>query len=170
MEYQKEAPKNDKQEEKPDMSLLPLDLLEYETRPYQYGCKKYHRNSWRSGFKQSRMIAAALRHISDYWDKGEMFDTEAMGTTGIEVHHVTMAIFNLRCVMDSIINHPQFDDRYRKEHTATVIEELRKPVAPEQIDTEQIQCRSMLCAHHSFSYANNCGSNVDIRECRNATF
>lgn len=109
------APKNNILEAKPDMSLLPLDLLEYEVRPYEYGLIKYSRNSWRKGFLQSVMLAASLRHIGDYKDKGQMFDPDAKEKANMDVHHIAAAIFCLRCVMDSIINHPELDDRYIRE-------------------------------------------------------
>lgn len=31
-------------------------------RVLEYGCKKYSRNNWKSGFKYSRLLDAALRH------------------------------------------------------------------------------------------------------------
>ncbi len=110
------APKNDKEENKPDLSLLPLDLLSGLARAYEYGCHKYYRNSWRKGFQTSRTIAAALRHISNFWDEGLDLDFDAL-SDGFEVHHIDMAIFNLLCVKDSIVNHPEFIDRYERPKT-----------------------------------------------------
>lgn len=110
------APKNNILEAKPDMSLLPLDLLEGLARAYEYGLvKPYPRNSWRKGFKQSVSLAAALRHITDYKDKGQMFDPDAKERANMDVYHIDMAIFNLLCVKDSILNHPELDDRYIRE-------------------------------------------------------
>lgn len=109
------APKNNILEAKPDMSLLPLDLLEGLARTYEYGCIKYSRNSWRKGFKQSNMLAASLRHITDYKDKGQMFDIDAIERADMHIYHIDMAIFNLLCVKDSILNHPELDDRYIRE-------------------------------------------------------
>lgn len=108
---QTRAPKNTAQEGKPDLSLLPMDLLEGLARAYEYGCYKYSRNSWRKGFPQSEMIAASRRHDSDFWEKGEFFDKEAE-EAGFKVDHISMQIFNLLCVLDAELNHPQFCDRH----------------------------------------------------------
>ena len=110
------APIKTMSKEKPDLSLLPLDLLEELAIAYMYGiAKDYPRYSWRKGFPQDENIAAAYRHISAYWDKGEMFDPEAKELQGMDVYHIAMAVFNLLCVLDSTKNHPQFDNRYEKE-------------------------------------------------------
>jgi len=107
------APKNNKEENKPDLSLLPLDLLAGLARAYEYGCFKYYRNSWREGFQTSSVIRAALSHISKFWDEGKDLDAEAL-EAGFEVHHIDMAIFNLLCVKDAILNHPELVDRYER--------------------------------------------------------
>jgi len=58
------APKNNIEEGKPRMSLLPLDLLsKYLVPAYEEGVKKYNRESWRDGFHTSIMIDSVLRHI-----------------------------------------------------------------------------------------------------------
>jgi len=107
-----QAPKNDKEEGKPDMSLLPMDLLEEVVRAYEFGILKgYPRDSWRQGFLQSRTIAASRRHDTDYWDKGEVFDRQAKEEYGVEVFHAAMVIFNQLCIIDSIKNHPDLIDR-----------------------------------------------------------
>lgn len=105
------APKNNKQENKPQLSLIPLDLLDGLARAYEYGCHKYSRNSWRKGFPQSDMVDAALRHIDKYWNQGKDLDKEAL-EAGFVVDHLSMAIFNILCVIDAHRNHPQFCDRY----------------------------------------------------------
>jgi len=109
-----QGPKNDAEENKPDLSLLPMDLLEEVAKAYEYGLTKYSRNSWREGFEQHRMQAAAMRHSADYWDKGELYDPDAMEKAGMEVMHPAMVIFNMLCIIDSIKNHPEFDTRYKK--------------------------------------------------------
>ena len=61
------GPKNNEQEGKPRMSLLPLDLLSELLCPcYEEGLRKYSRESWRKGFKISVMMDAALRHLSKF--------------------------------------------------------------------------------------------------------
>lgn len=105
--------KNDAAEGKPDMSLLPLDILAHVARPYEYGLIKYGRNNWRKGFDTNRSIAAALRHISAWQDKGEDYDQEAL-EKGVEMHHISCAIFNLLCVLDAIHNHPELVNNYKR--------------------------------------------------------
>jgi len=71
------APKNDEIEGKPDLSLLPLDILAEVAKTYKYGTIKYKRNSHRVGFETDRMIAACLRHISEWNDRGQEYDKDA---------------------------------------------------------------------------------------------
>jgi len=104
------APKNHEQEKKPQLSLIPMDLMEYVARAYEEGLLKYYRDSWRNGFKTSTMIDAARRHISAFWDRREDFDPDA-AKLGIEKHHIAGAIFSLLCILDTHENHPELDDR-----------------------------------------------------------
>ena len=97
-----EGDKNDREEGKPNLALLPMDVLGRVARAYEYGLKKYRRNSWRKGFKTDRMIAAALRHISEWNDRGQEYDKDAYDSEGMRVHHVAMAVFNLLCVLHTI--------------------------------------------------------------------
>jgi hypothetical protein len=98
--------KNDLHEGKPNLALLPMDVLGKVARAYEYGLKKYRRNSWRKGFKTDRMIAAALRHISQWNDRGQEYDKDAYDSEGMRVHHIAMAVFNLLCVMHTIDKWP----------------------------------------------------------------
>lgn len=106
------ALKSEHIEKKPDLSLLPLDLLGIVTRAYEYGLVKYFRNNHRKGFETNRCIAAAMRHISDWNDRGQEYDKDAYEVAGMRVHHIGMAIFNLLCVLDSITNHPELVNNY----------------------------------------------------------
>ena len=88
-----QAPKNHLQENKAQMSLLPLDLLGAILEPaYREGLIKYYRESWRKGFKTSVMMDAALRHLEIYFYKGENFDDEAV-QLGIPKTHLGAALF-----------------------------------------------------------------------------
>jgi hypothetical protein len=44
-----------------------------------------------------------------------MFDIDAIERADMHIYHIDMAIFNLLCVKDSILNHPELDDRYIRE-------------------------------------------------------
>lgn len=62
--------------EKPRMELLPtLPLLEI-SKVMGFGAKKYSAHNWRGGMEQSRLIGAALRHLTAYND-GEDIDPES---------------------------------------------------------------------------------------------
>lgn len=107
----REAPKNDVAEAKPFMDTLPLDLLETLLVPaYEEGLKKYPRESWRQGFKASRMMRSHLRHLTACYYGGVDYDFDAE-KLGVIKHHLGGAIFSLICMYDTLINHPELDDR-----------------------------------------------------------
>lgn len=86
------APKNNIEENKPDMSLIPMDLLgKYLVPAYEEGLVKYYRDSWRLNFPHSVMIAAARRHLSEFWENGEDFDQD--NESGNPKHHLAGVIF-----------------------------------------------------------------------------
>lgn len=110
------APKNNKEEDKPQPSLIPLDVLMEVLEPaYRVGLKKYYRESWRKGFKATDMIDAALRHISKFANEGEDFDQEDLKEFGMEKHHIGGAIFSLICLYHSVTRYPELDNRETKE-------------------------------------------------------
>lgn len=121
------APKNNIQEGKPKVSLLPMDILiKYLVPAYEEGITKYGRESWRDGFHTSIMIDAALRHIGEFfWNK---CDIDSDSSTN--KHHLAGAIFSLLCILQSLDKHPDLDDRftYRKAKKS----EMHK-LAPSQI-------------------------------------
>ncbi|WP_333664722.1 dATP/dGTP diphosphohydrolase domain-containing protein [Desulfobacter postgatei] len=104
----KTAPKNNVQEGKSKMDLLPLDILaKYLCPAYAEGLEKYYRESWRGGFLTSTMISAALRHIEAFFYRGEDIDPDS--ETG--KHHLAGAIFSLLSILHSLDHHPHLDDR-----------------------------------------------------------
>ena len=62
-------------ESKPDMSLLSPLALTYLAQVLTFGAKKYAPNNWRKGIDQSRLVSAALRHITAF-NAGEDVDPE----------------------------------------------------------------------------------------------
>lgn len=66
-----EAAKNDS--EKADMSLNPYPALVAMARAFMVGEKKYGRYNYYKGHKASKLIAAAIRHLSA-WNEGEEND------------------------------------------------------------------------------------------------
>lgn len=62
---------------KPDLSLLPRELLEGAARAYMFGADKYGRSNWLfGGLSQARLLAATLRHLVAY-SNGEDVDPES---------------------------------------------------------------------------------------------
>lgn len=105
------APKNNLKENKPQMSLIPLDLLKELLCPaYQEGVQKYIRESWREGFKTSVMMDACLRHLTKFYYEREDYDPEYP-----QKHHLGAAIFCLISMYNSMKNYPEMDDRPNKE-------------------------------------------------------
>lgn len=77
-----------------------------------YGCKKYFENSWRAGFKVSRMYDACCHHIDAFFHERQDIDAES------GVHHLDLALFNV-VMMRYSLGLSDKDDR--------------PPVTPEQI-------------------------------------
>lgn len=93
-----------KDDGKYDPTMLSLEMLETVSRVRTFGAKKYSRNNWKKGFKITRSLAAALRHIYSYLN-GEDNDPES-GIT-----HLGHAICSLEHALYDSIKHPENDDR-----------------------------------------------------------
>jgi len=104
------APKNNKKENKPNLCLLPFDVLELDARAYEYGAFKYNQYSWMKGFKTSELISSALRHIKAYFWEGEKYDKEALGK-GFHMHHLASARFCLASIIHAELEGLGVDDR-----------------------------------------------------------
>lgn len=61
---------------KPRMSLLSSVALEKIAEVLTFGAQKYEPHNWRKGFKYSRLMDAALRHLNAY-NGGEKKDPES---------------------------------------------------------------------------------------------
>lgn len=61
---------------KPDLSLIPLPALVEEAKGFMLGESKYGRYNYTGGMEASRLVAAALRHITT-WMEGEDNDPES---------------------------------------------------------------------------------------------
>lgn len=105
------APKNIDKEDKPKPSLIPMDLLIKVLEPgYREGILKYYRESWRLGFTTSDMFDGAIRHLSAYFYDKEDYDPDA-AKLGIKKLHLGGAMFCILCMADTLLNHPELDDR-----------------------------------------------------------
>lgn len=79
--------------DKPKVSLLSSIALLEMAKVMTYGMSKYGSHQWRGGFKYSRLMDAAFRHLHAY-NSGERFDSE----TGLT--HLSHAACNLMMLME----------------------------------------------------------------------
>jgi hypothetical protein len=91
-------------DDKPDLSLIPLSTLSDEARVWMYGQRKYTPWNWARGTQWSVPLASCLRHIAA-WQRGEDLDAE----TGLP--HLAHAICNLRMLTLYAETYPEGDDR-----------------------------------------------------------
>lgn len=93
---------------KPDFTFVSYELLETMARVRAFGAKKYSRSNWKKGFKVTRSLAAALRHIYAFL-RGETNDPESglshLGHAACAIEH---AIYDMQ-------HHPANDDRDTNE-------------------------------------------------------
>lgn len=87
-----------------DPTMLSLEMLELVSRVRMFGSNKYSRNNWKNGFKATRSLAAALRHIYAYLN-GEDNDPES------GLSHLGHAICSLEHEIYRSKHHPELDDR-----------------------------------------------------------
>lgn len=93
---------------KPRMELLSRVALEGMAQVLTFGARKYADNNWRSGFKWSRLIGAAMRHLTAILD-GEDTDPES----GLpHVDHLACCVMFLS---EHQKKHLGTDDRYQGE-------------------------------------------------------
>ncbi len=60
---------------KPPMSLIPTAALVEEAKVLAFGAAKYSAHNWRLGISYSRLVDAALRHLTE-WKEGDRIDAE----------------------------------------------------------------------------------------------
>lgn len=92
--------------DKVPMNLLSTIWLAEVSRVLKFGCEKYGAHNWRNGIGQSRLMAAAMRHITSYND-GEDNDHE----TGLS--HLAHASCCMMFAFELAKTMPHTDDRYK---------------------------------------------------------
>ncbi len=94
-----------KDDNKYDPTMLTIEMVELVSKVRMFGAKKYARGNFKiTGFKYTRSLAAALRHIFAYLS-GEDNDPES------GLSHLGHAICSIEhCIYDSK-HHPENDDR-----------------------------------------------------------
>lgn len=91
---------------KPDPTLISKDALWGIAQAFSYGAKKYGRHNYKQGIEMSRLLAAAMRHISQY-NEGEDVDEESGNN---HLFHAGAAI----CMAIYMhYNKPEMDNRYK---------------------------------------------------------
>ena len=93
---------------KPDYSLISKDLMDHVSFVRAFGAKKYAKNNWRKGFKYTRSVAAAMRHIVAF-SHGEDLDPES------GLPHIAHAICCLEHLLNDYLHNPSNDDRFKSE-------------------------------------------------------
>lgn len=94
-------------EGKPDLSQVTWELVEGLARVRMFGEKKYARDNWKKGFKVTRSLSAALRHIFKFLS-GESVDSES------GLSHLLHAMACLEHTIWDMKYHPENDDRYKR--------------------------------------------------------
>lgn len=92
---------------KPDYSLITRAMVEPMIRALMYGEKKYARGNFRNGFTNTRLAAAAMRHIMAYLDREDL-DPES------GVSHLGHAMAALGMLLDNEATGTSTDGRYAK--------------------------------------------------------
>ena len=94
---------------KPPLSLIPRSALLAEARVMAKGAVKYGAHNWRQGMSWSRLLDAAMRHLTAYADGQDIDDGE--GGSG-ESH-----LANARCCLAFLIEYAEQglgeDDRFK---------------------------------------------------------
>lgn len=128
------APKNNEIENKPQDSLIPLDIIIPMLEPaYREGLLKYQRESWRLGFNSTVMYDALMHHLRAWFFDLESFDSEAKEKFNIDKHHLGAAMFCLINLYNTDMKFPELDDRPLK-----VLEKYQQSlVKVEEIEIEQ---------------------------------
>lgn len=91
-------------DQKPDLSLIPLCTLEDEARVWMHGRAKYAAWNWAKGMPWSVPYACALRHLAA-WHRGETLDPES------GLPHLAHVMCNLRMLTLYAQTYPEGDDR-----------------------------------------------------------
>lgn len=114
---------------KPRMELLSPAVMLEVAAVFTSGAIKYDDHNWRKGFRSTRPVASALRHIM-YWLLGEDQDSD------LPYSHLSLAIAGLMMARDAeILGLWDGDDRFKARQET--IEVLRYSVEQGVEDTRK---------------------------------
>lgn len=88
------------------LQLLPREGIEQIATVLGFGAQKYAAHNWRQGMDWSRLVGAALRHLTAFND-GEDLDPES------GLSHIAHAGCCVMFLLQYIKDHPELDDRYK---------------------------------------------------------
>lgn len=106
------ASKNDKQDNKPDYSLLPKVFMDQTSFVMMAGAEKYGRYNYTKGHDISQLIAAAERHLKCIQD-GEDIDKDCSDRVGVDVHHAANVAANMLMLLHQRELGTLTDDRFK---------------------------------------------------------
>lgn len=104
---------------KPDMTHIPIEAMWAMADAFTYGAKKYAADNYREGLYVRRQIAAALRHIYQLLDEGNIDEESGC-------KHIGSALASLAMAAYTIEKKPEFDDRYWVKKQREHIEEIEQ--------------------------------------------
>lgn len=100
--------------------LLPKAALDMAAEVYAFGATKYADHNWRKRYEWSKSYAAAMRHLTAFWD-GETFDEES----GLpHLGHAMFHLFALATWLHEDGEDSEFDDRFKGFEELIDAEEL----------------------------------------------
>lgn len=80
---------------KPPLSLIPVEALNSMADVLAYGAKKYGKGNYKAGFKQSRLLDAALRHLTAYASKEDKDPESGLSHLGHAAASIAMLLQNI---------------------------------------------------------------------------
>ena len=86
--------------------LIPTEPPRLLATLYGRGAQKYDDDNWRRGYDWKLSYAALQRHINQFWS-GEDIDPET------QVPHVINAAWHCFTLAQFMIDHPEYDNRYK---------------------------------------------------------
>ena len=99
--------KND--EDKPDLTLIPYEVMAAMARGLMFGVQKYSRNNYTRGLSHTRLVASIQRHLAK-WASGATYDKDAE-QRGWKLTHVDLAASGMAMIHCNVGRHPELDDR-----------------------------------------------------------
>lgn len=107
MKKQKKSNGKKNDELKPVLAYIPKEAIWEMGKALTFGAKKYDSWNYKNGIETTRTLSAALRHIYQFLD-GENLDSESQSL------HLGNAMANLAMAIDTYYNHPEMDNRHKK--------------------------------------------------------